>query len=151
MVLERFDLDGGSGSTRLVLPASTDSYNVRLDGGSGSSTVEVAGGAKIDAKIDVNSGSFKLTFDGDAEADLDIDGGSGSTRINVPDGAGVRIIVRDNGSGSVRVPEGYTLVSEGGDDDDDTGTWESDNYDDAEYVIEIKYEGGSGSFTLREE
>jgi hypothetical protein len=150
MILERIDLDGGSGSTRLVLPASPDSYDVRLDCESGSFTVEIADGAMIDAKVDVDSGSFKITFSGDAEADLDIDGDSGSTTIIVPDDAGVRLIIRDSGSGSVTVPGGYTLVSEGGDDDEDTGTWESDDYDDAEYRIEIKFEGGSGSFTLRE-
>ncbi len=151
MILERFDINCGSGSTRLTLPPSTESYDVRLDGASGSFTAEIADEAKFDAKIDVNSGSFKISFTGTAQAGLDIDGGSGSTTITVPVGAGVRLVVRNSGSGSVRVPDGYTLVSGGGDDDDDTGTWESENYDDSEFSIEITYKGGSGSFTLRED
>ncbi len=151
MNLERFNIDGDSGSTRLILPSSTESYDVRLDGGSGSFTVEIIDGAVLDANIDVDSGSFKISFDGEAEAELDIDGSSGSTTITVPDGASVRLVVRDSGSGSVRVPDGYTLVSGGGDDDDDTGTWESENYDDSEFGIEITYKGKSGSFTLRED
>ena len=150
MILERFDIHGGSGSTRVTLPSSTESYVVRLDGSSGSFTVDIADGAEFDANIDVNSGSFKISFTGTAQAELDIDGGSGSTTITVPEGAGVRLVVRDSGTGSVRVPGGYTLVSGGGDDDDDTGTWESDN-DESEFNIEITYKGGSGSFTLREE
>lgn len=151
MILERFDLDGGSGSTSLVLPSSTENYDVRLDGGSGSFTIEIADGAEMDANFDVGSGSFKISFVGEAEADLDIDGGSGSTTIDVPEEAGVRLIVRDSGSGSVRVPTGYALVNDGGDNDEDTGTWESEDYDDSEVRIQITFKGGSGSFTLRKD
>jgi hypothetical protein len=147
--LERIEIDGGSGSTRLMLPSSTESYDVRLNSASGSFTVEVAQGAEIEANIEVSSGSFKLTFEGEAAAKLTVDGGSGSTTIDVPEGAGVRLVVRNSGSGSVRVPNGYTLVSDGGDNDDDTGTWESEGYADAELRIQITYDGGSGSFTLR--
>jgi hypothetical protein len=151
MILEGFDIDGASGSTRLILPSSTESYDVRLDGASGSFTVEIVDGAILDANIDVDSGSFKISFEGEAEAELDIGGGSGSTTITVPEGAGVRLVVRDSGSGSIHVPDGYTLVSDGRDDDEDTGTWESEDYDDSEFSIEITYEGKSGSFTLRED
>ncbi len=149
MNLERIEIDGGSGSSRLILPPSTKSYDVRLDSASGSFTVEVAEGADIEANIEVGSGSFKISFDGDAAAELNVNGGSGSTTIEVPEGAGVRLIVHDSGSGSVRVPNGYELISDGGDNDDDTGTWESENYTDAELRIQITYDGGSGSFTLR--
>ncbi len=151
MILERFDINCGSGSTRLKLPPSTESYDVRIDGDSGSFTVEIVDGAVLDAKIDVDSGSLKISFDGEAEAELDIGGGSGSTTITVPGGTGVRLVVRDSGSGSVRVPDGYTLVSGDSDDDGDTGTWESENYDDSDVDIEITFDGSSGSFTLREE
>ncbi len=149
MVLERLEIDGGSGSTRLIVPSGIDNYEVRLDAGAGSFTVEVAEGAEITADIDVSSGSFKISFEGDAAAKLNIDGGSGSTTIEVPEGAGVCLVVDNSGSGSIRVSNGYMLVSDGGDNDDDTGTWESEGYADAELRIQITYDGGSGSFTLR--
>ena len=170
LTLERLDLDGGSGSTRLSLPTSTERYDVRVDGASGSFSIDVAEAAELEVELDVASGSFSIdiaervdlaadlkggsgsltiTIAENAEVDLSIDGASGSTTINVPSAAGVRVVVRDSGSGSVSVPGGYDMVSDGNDDDRDTGTWESENYADAEYRIKITFEGGSGSFRVR--
>lgn len=147
--LEQLDIDGGSGSTRLWLPASEDTYDVGIDGASGSFTIEVGEGAKIDATIRGASGSLNITIEEGANVEAEIRGASGSTTINVPGRTGVRVIVRDSGSGSVHVPGSYTLVSDGGDDDRDTGIWESANYSSATTRIEIEFRGGSGSFSIR--
>ncbi len=78
-----------------------------------------------------------------------IEGGSGSIRIDVDGDVGVRVVIRDDGSGSVRVPSSYDLVDDLDDDERDTGIWESDNYNNTAHTVEITFDPGSGSFTLR--
>ncbi len=142
-------INGGSGSTDVSIPASSSAYEVNIDGGSGSFDVEVERGAEIDATIDVGSGSWDIIVGEGVEGSFDINGGSGSTEIDLDGDLGVRVVVRDGGSGSVRVPGSYDLVDDLDDDDRDTGIWESDNYDSATYKIEIRFDPGSGSFTVR--
>jgi hypothetical protein len=152
--LEDLDLsdlvvDGGSGSAKVSIPASSSAYDVNIDGGSGSFDVEIERGAEIDAAIDVGSGSWDVVVGEDVAGSLDINGGSGSINIDVDGDVGVRVVIRDGASGSVRVPGSYNLVDDLNDDDRDTGIWESDNYDDAGATIEITFDPGSGSFTVR--
>ena len=142
-------IDGGSGSTDVSLPASSSVYDVNIDGGSGSFDVDIERGADIDATLDVGSGSWDVVIGEDVDAEIDIDGGSGSIRIDVDGDVGVRVVIRDDGSGSVRVPNSYDLVDDLDDDERDTGIWESDNYDSAAHTVEITFDPGSGSFTIR--
>ena len=78
-----------------------------------------------------------------------IEGGSGSLDINVPKDVGVRLVIRDGGSGSVNVPLSYDLIDDMDDKDRDTGIWETEGYDNALHKIEITFDPGSGSFNLR--
>jgi hypothetical protein len=142
-------VDGGSGSVILTLPASASEYDVEIDGGSGTFDMELADGADIRAVIEVGSGYFDIEIGSGADFDARIDGGSGSITIDVPNDVGVRVDIEDSGSGSVRVPSKYNLVDDYGDDDRDTGVWESDGFSSASHRVEITYDGGSGSFTLR--
>jgi hypothetical protein len=147
--LSNLEIDGGSGSSDVSIPASSSAYDVSIDGGSGSFDVEVERGAAIDATINVGSGSWDVIIGADVEGSFDIDGGSGSTHIDVDGDVGVRVFVRDSGSGSVRVPSDYELVDDLNDNDRDTGIWESDNYNSASHQVEISFDPGSGSFTVR--
>lgn len=147
--LTALEVDGGSGSTTLTLPESASLYTANIDGGSGSFDIEIEGGAKIDFAIDVGSGSFDIVIRDRANIEAQIYGGSGSLTIDVPHNVGVRVVIRDDGSGSVHIPGNYTLVDDLGDDDRDIGIWESDGYDDAMHRVEITFDPGSGSFTLR--
>jgi hypothetical protein len=142
-------VDGGSGSVKLALPSSVSKYDMEIDGGSGSFDIEIEAGADIDAIMDVGSGSFTIEIGSGADVDMNVDGGSGSITFNVPNDVGVRVDVRDKGSGSVRVPNSYELVDDYGDDDRDTGIWESDDFNTAAHRVEILFDPGSGSFTLR--
>ncbi len=142
-------IDGGSGSTDVSLPASSSAYDVNIDGGSGSFDVDIERGADIDATINVGSGSWDVNIGEDVYAEIDIDGGSGSISIDIDRDVGVRVVIRDDGSGSVRVPSSYDLADDLDDDERDTGIWESDNYDSASHTVEIIFDPGSGSFTLR--
>lgn len=147
--LSNLEIDGGSGSSDVTIPASSSAYDVSIDGGSGSFDVEVERGAEINATFNVGSGSWDVIIGSNVEGEFDIDGGSGSTEIDVDGDVGVRVIVRDSGSGSVRVPNDFDLVDDMNDSDGDTGIWESDNYDSASHQIEISFDPGSGSFTVR--
>lgn len=147
--LTSFEIDGGSGSSTLALPASPSEYSAVINGGSGSFDIEIADSAKINFAIDVGSGSFNILIGDTANIEAQIDGGSGSHTINVPNNIGVRIVIRDSGSGSVHIPGNYTVVDDLGEDDRDIGIWESAGYDDAAHRVEITFDPGSGSFTLR--
>jgi hypothetical protein len=149
LILTELEIDGGSGSTRLSLPAVDDEYAVQIDGGSGSFNIEIESGAAISAVVDVGSGSFSIEIGSGGDGEWRIDGGSGSLSFNVPDDVGVRVVVTDSGSGSVSVPSSYQLVDDRGDTDRDTGIWESDGYSGALHRIEIDFDPGSGSFNLR--
>ena len=149
LTLTRLVIDGGSGSTAVALPAGSLSYDASLDGGSGSFAVAIADGANLDASMDAGSGSFTLSIGEGADVSVDIDGGSGRIRIEVPEQAAVRVVIRDPASGSVSVPSRFELIDDGGDGDRDTGIWQTKGYDAAERQIEIVFDPGSGSFTVR--
>lgn len=147
--LTSFEIDGGSGSSILELPATVSGFAAVIDGGSGSFDIEIEDGAKINFVIDIGSGSFDIVIGDRANIEAQIDGGSGSLTIDVPHNIGVRVVIRDSGSGSVHVPGSYTLVDDLGDDDRDIGIWESDGYNDALHRVEITFDPSSGSFRLR--
>ena len=147
--LTGLEIGGGSGSTNLTLPAGSSRYTVDLNGGSGSFIIELDAGADVRAVMDIGSGSIDITIGSGADVQAQIGGGSGSVAIDAPDDVGVRVVVSDRGSGSVRVPGNYRLVDNRGDDDSDTGIWESEGFGSASHRVEITFDPGSGSFTLR--
>jgi hypothetical protein len=147
--LTYFSINGGSGSTDLSLPASPFPYDAIIDGGSGSFDIRIDSEAEIDAMLDVGSGSFDVLIGSDVDLTVRIDGGSGSIDIDLPSRAGVQLVVRSSGSGGVRVPSGYSMVDDLNDDDRDTGIWESPEYRESDHVVELIFDPGSGSLTLR--
>ena len=147
--ISELEIDGGSGSTDLTLPESSSLYSANIDGGSGSFDIEFESGAEVRAVMSVDSGSFDIVIGSSADLDMRIDGESGSISIDVPGDVGVRVVVRDRGSGSVNVPGSYLLVDDMGDADRDTGIWETDGYSSAAHRVEITFDPGSGSFNLR--
>lgn len=149
--LTGLNLDVGSGTIDGSLPASEQRYDVQVDGGSGSCRLDIGDGADVSLHVDAGSGSFRLKTGAYADINVRIDGGSGKVTIDVPDDAAVRVDVRDAGSGSVHVPSRLDRTSRG-DDDDDTGTWETPGYGNADHRIEIIVEDlGSGNVEVREQ
>lgn len=156
--LTSLDLDGGSGRANMQLPAVGDVYDVRYDAASGSSTLALAAGSQVDLEMSGGSGAFTLTvgegstlvydLDGasgsntieladDVAAEMSVAGGSGPITIDVSDDAAVRVEVRDGGAGSVRLGPQFDQVSDGDDDDEDTGIWETRAFEDADVQIVI--------------
>ena len=143
------DINGGSGSTDLFLPAITSRYYVSIDGGSGSFYIELENRTNIKSDIDIDSGSFDIVIGSGSDVELRIEGGSGSLDIDIPDDVGVRVVIRERGSGSVSVPIQYDLVDDMDDNDRDTGIWETEGFSDASHKVEITFDPGSGSFKIR--
>jgi hypothetical protein len=148
LMLSELSVDGGSGSTELAIPSTGKPYLVYVDGGSGSFDVQIEDDASLMANVDVGSGSFDIIVGSGVAMQLSLDGGSGSIFIDLPESAGVRIVVEDRGSGGVRLPGNYDLIDNLDDDDGDTGIWETDGFDDARTQIEIHFNPGSGTLTI---
>jgi hypothetical protein len=147
--ISELEVDGGSGRGNLTLPESSSRYDANIDGGSGGFDIEIESGAEVRAEMNVGSGSFDIVIGSSADIEARIEGGSGSLNIDVPQDVGVRVVIRDGGSGSVNVPASFLLVDDMGDDDRDTGIWETDGYSSAAHRVEITFDPASGSFTVR--
>lgn len=169
--LSDLDVEGGSGSTALSLPAMPDTYAANVSARSGSFRMTVPDGAQVELLTESGSGSFRLEtgsgsavsmrgssgsgsvniqIGADADFDLALESGSGSVSIQTPAGAAVRVEVRESGSGSVSMQGGLYLIDDGGDDDPKTGIWESPGFEGARHQIRITLSNqGSGSFSVR--
>lgn len=116
-----------------------------LDTGSGSCSFDLRELQVADLLIDSGSGSIQLFLPEEQSFAVRLESGSGSLRIDIPEGTGVRVIL-DSGSGSFNPGGDFDLVS--GERRGD-GIWESENYDGADYQIEMTIDQGSGSITFK--
>lgn len=116
-----------------------------LDSGSGSCFFDLSDLILEDFFLDSGSGSIQIILPEDQSFDFQLDSGSGSLRIDIPEDTGVRVVL-DSGSGSFNPGPDFDLVS--GERRAD-GVWESENYDDAKYIIEMSIDQGSGSITFK--
>jgi hypothetical protein len=119
--------------------------DLTLDSGSGSCDFDLSELTLEDFFLDSGSGSIDLVLPSDQSYLVMIDSGSGSLRIDIPEETGIRVTI-DSGSGSFNPGTEFSLVS--GERRGD-GIWESDNYDDAKYTIEMRIDQGSGSISFR--
>ena len=144
--LESFQYDGGPGSNHTRLPATANRYEAVLETSSGSVSVDIADAAQIDLRLDSGSGAVRIAFGDEVDATLETASSSGSLTIDVPDGAAVRIEVRDDGSGSFNLGRQFEQVEFG---DDKTGVWETPGFADADHQIIITIQdAGSGSISI---
>lgn len=144
--LTAFTLDAGSGSTDLTLPGRGRFYRADIDTGSGSLSLDVQEGASLDLALQSRSGSVNMRIGEGTDLLLNLATRSGSVTIDLPDDAPIRIDIRDDGSGRVRVPGYLTRRSGSG----DTGVWESNSFERGGRVINVTVvDVGSGSITFR--
>ncbi len=134
---------GGSGSTDINLPDGAGG-RAASDSGNGSFDFDLSDLQVSELYLDAGSGSGDLMLPPDSTFEAYIEGGSGSIDITLPDGVGARVEI-DSGSGSFNPDSRFRLVDgERGDD----GVWETDDYDSAEYVVELSIDQGSGSVRI---
>ena len=119
--------------------------DLELDGGSGRAEVDLRDLELEALGLDVASGAVDL-YVPRGEYKTWIDGGSGSLNLWVPERAGVRIVV-DDGSGSLRLGDRFRLVE--GERDGD-GVWETDDVRQADELLSIRLDVGSGTVRVRD-
>jgi hypothetical protein len=120
-------VSSGVGQINVSLPSTSESYAAQISGGVGEMNVTIPAGPDVT---------------------LTISGGVGASTIVVPEGAGIRLDA-DSGVGGVNLPGDLQRTSS----DDESfvgahGTWETDNYAEADQQITITYEGGVGSLDI---
>lgn len=144
--LTSLTLDLGSGSSTTLLPDNGNGYTVRLDGGSGSTRLNVPTGASVDMKASTHSGSTHIDIDPGSDVRLTLSTRSGSVVVDVPDDAPVLLEVQDDGSGSLTVAPFLRRSSGSG----ETGVWRTTNYSDGGRTVRITIQrAGSGSIQIR--
>ncbi len=144
--ITRLDLDNGSGTVNVVLPAGA--FPVALSSGSGNMTVEIPSGSLLDFSANVGSGQISLALAAETSGQVRLDAGSGNIRLTLPEGVGVEITA-ETGSGNLTLPTGYVRVS--GTErtgSGERGTWQSPGFAQAEFKLYLNIGVGSGNITL---
>jgi hypothetical protein len=138
------DFSSGPDATWDVKLSAKVPFDLTLDAGSGRCDFDLSGLQISGLVIDAGSGAIDLNLPADSSFEARIDGGSGRINIVLPAGVGARVEI-DSGSGGFRPDGRFELVSgERGDD----GVWETENFDTAEYMIELKIDQGSGAIVI---
>ena len=120
-------------------------YDLNLDGGSGGLTLDLSDLTVMGFKLDQGAGAIVLSMPKQSTFSGEMDSGSGGMRIELPENVGMRVIL-DGGSGAFRAGDRFILVS--GDPDD--GIWETENYDEADYYIDLEIDQGAGAISIGE-
>jgi hypothetical protein len=138
-------IDGGSGTINADF-TGIKLQRLSLDLGSGASTFTLPQMEEnISADLNSGSGSVNLTLPVMTNLLLRVESGSGALNINVPEDAALQVVVMDSGSGSLNLPANLARIS----GSDETGTWQTDNFEKADYRITIKImDQGSGSISV---
>jgi hypothetical protein len=127
MQLERFRYDASTGSSTIILPASTEGY---------------------DTHIDCSTGSMQIVFPAESNLTARLDGSTGRIVLDVPESAAVQVDVKDGGTGALRLPADMVKVSGG--ENGDEGVYQTPNFESAAYQLVIIIEDiGTGSIEVR--
>jgi hypothetical protein len=135
--LTEFEVDSGSGKMELVMPSGL--VHTNLDVASGSIDIQTVEGSELDLAAEIGSGQMYLTVEDEVIGNVTLDSGSGRITMFVPRGLAVRVI-GSTGSGNVDVPDDFDHVS----GSEDSGTWESPDFDLADEYLVIEFRLGSG-------
>jgi hypothetical protein len=138
-------IDGGSGSINADL-SDIQLKSLTADLGSGASSfVLPKSESQLDVAINSGSGSVSMTLPAETSLSMRLQSGSGALSIQLPKDTGVRIEVMDSGSGSLSLPDSLNKIS----GNNESGTWQSANYDQSENHILIKIlDRGSGAISI---
>jgi len=119
-------------------------YDLVLDSGSGSCEYNLTELQVRSIELDTGSGGVRLRLPSGSDITGEFDTGSGSVDIIIPESLGVRIEL-DAGSGPFRPDDRFVKIT----GDDDEGVWQTENYPDAEYTLELEIDQGSGAIDIR--
>lgn len=139
-------IDGGSGDSQVDLSRLVlEKLKVAMGSGASHYTAPV-GGSSLTIQVSGGSGAMEWTIPDRASFSMRLTGGSGSIHITLPSLPAVRLEVMNEGSGEIKFPNDW--VKQSGSQGDE-GTWESPNYSQSPYKIDIVItRGSSGSIRI---
>lgn len=142
------DINNGTGAVNLDL-TTLQLKTVRVNVGTGGVDMKLPGGTYT-GNIDTGTGGGTVVVPASADATLTITTGTGGFTVDIPDNAAVQV-QGSTGVGSISVPANLKCVSGCKDDNfvGDHGTWQTDDYANAEIKITIIYKGGTGGLTIK--
>lgn len=143
LTLDGLKVESGSGSLSATLPGGY--FPADFSSGSGSITLATGEDAELDMKVDVGSGRIEIELAEGNFGEIKLDSGSGSITLIIPEGVAVQVR-GDTGSGSVTVPSWFVRTSGS---DNDSGTWETRDFDEADEQLFIRFDVGSGSIRIK--
>lgn len=144
--IERLQMDIGASECRVVFsqPNPERMRKLNIDAGAGNVEIMGLGFANFEhISFDGGAGEFVLNFDGLEEGfrSARIDIGVGEVIIEIPKDLPIRIETNDNWLSSLKI-RGSEI------EEVDDGVYESENFEDAEYGLEIDLDLGIGKATI---
>ena len=125
--LSDFDYDGGTGASTIILPASREGYETKIESGTGLVTVVLPEDSNLTIRVD--SGTGQIVFD-------------------APEGVAMKVEVQSGGTGNLVSP--LWLIKTSGEMDRDEGVYQTNDYEDAQYKITIIIEDiGTGNIVIK--
>jgi hypothetical protein len=144
--LVALSLNSGAGSTRLKLPTMGARYPVTVNSGAGSLSLDVPDGAAMDLHVNVGAGQTEIQIGANVTLSAHIKGGVGKCVLHVPADAALRLKAA-TGIGDVNVPD-HLLPVKVDQFIATSGTWETADYEAAEFQIDLHFEGGVGGLSI---
>ena len=125
--LSDFNYDGGTGASTIILPASREGYETKIESGTGMVTVVLPENSNL--TIHVDSGTGQIVFD-------------------APEDVAMRVEVQSGGTGDVLSP--LWLIKISGEMDRDEGIYETNGFENAQYKITIIVDDiGTGNIVIK--
>lgn len=135
---------GGTGEIHTTLPTGT--YSAKIDSGVGEMHINVPVGAVVDLQASSGTGEVHLDIADGALVTAHVRGGIGEMKVRLPQNTAARIEYK-SGLGGANVTSRLTRVSSS-DGWNQSGVWQTPDYDTADSKILIKYEGGIGGLKV---
>ena len=112
--LEELVFDGSTGRSKIILPESTNAYQVTLEG---------------------STGAMWVSLPTEANLTLHLEGSTGEIVLDAPEGAPIQVEVLKGGTGDVILPAWVGKTS--GREDRDEGLYQSESFTSADFRMQI--------------
>jgi hypothetical protein len=138
-------ISGGTGEIRASLPGGE--YSARVDCGVGETHLAIPPGAVVDLQASSGTGEVHLDIAEGAVVTARVHGGIGEMQVRLPQTAAARVEYTAGIGGASVNPRLYRV--KGSEGWNQSGVWQTSDYDTADDKILIIFEGGVGSLKVR--
>lgn len=112
--LDDFEFDASTGASTIILPASAEGYETRLE---------------------ASTGSMHVVLPAESNLTVILDGSTGRVTFDVPEGAALQIEVRSGGTGNLQLPSWIEKIE--GLADRDEGLYQTEGFDGAVFQLVV--------------